>query len=107
MSKKVQSFITSEEDSRKPGAIQFVTRAMAGAEPGPVVGLNHACPCGCGKKSFVRLNPEYWEAGTKPMWTREGDDLHMTLAPSIGIKPLENGKYHWHGFLRNGVFEEC
>lgn len=45
------------------------------------------------------------------MWTRTGDDSHMTLTPSIGIhhQGADNGKpgCHWHGYLRNGVFEEC
>lgn len=33
----------------------------------------------------------------------------MTLTPSIGIHHVEAGKagYHWHGYLRAGVFEEC
>lgn len=111
MKRNAQSFICKDlpSDMRlKPGAIQFVTRAMEGGLPGPVVGFNHACPCGCGKRSFIRLNPEYWEPGTLPMWTRTGDDLHMTLTPSIGIRPQDaTGAYHWHGFLKNGIFEEC
>ena len=44
-----------------------------------IVGFEHSCPCGCGGWTFIRLNPENW-------------------AP---------GPYHWHGFLRNGMFEEC
>jgi hypothetical protein len=72
-----------------------------------IVGFEHACPCGCGKLSFIRLNAEGWAPGTVPTWQRTGDDLHMTLTPSIGIKPLVNGQYHWHGYLREGIFEEC
>ncbi len=108
MPKNAQSFIvTSIDGPSKPGAIQFVTRYKGVEAKGPVVGFNHACPCGCGKWSFIRLNPEHWEPGTTPMWTRTGDDLHMTLSPSIGIKPQTAAGYHWHGYLRNGVFEEC
>lgn len=91
------------ETPGKAGAIQFVKHPDSGV----VVGFNHSCPCGCGKWSFIRLNPESWAPGEVPMWSREGDDLHMTLQPSIGIYPLTGGQYHWHGFLRNGVFEEC
>jgi hypothetical protein len=106
MGRNAQSFIVATwETPAKPGAIQFVTLE------GKVCGITHACPCGCGKGSFIRLNPEVWPPDTKPMWTRGGDDLHMTLAPSIGIhhQGADQGKpgYHWHGFLRNGVFEEC
>lgn len=104
MKRNAQSFLVDRmEDSSKPGAIMLARSS----EGGDVVGFSHACPCGCGKWSFVRLNPEKWAPGTKPMWTREGDDLHMTCSPSIGIHPIENGAYHWHGYLRNGVFEEC
>lgn len=106
MPRNAQSFIVEEmETPGKPGAIQFVTRIYE--DDKGIVGFNHACPCGCGKWSFIRLNPERWVPGTAPMWSRTGDDLHMTLTPSIGIHPITNGAYHWHGYLRNGVFEEC
>ena len=29
-----------------------------------------------------------------------------TLSPSIGMFRGQN-PYHWHGYLKNGVFEEC
>lgn len=70
-----------------------------------VIGFNHGCPCGCGMWSFIRLNNK--DVPTFQKWDLvSGDDLHMTLKPSIGIKPLVDGKYHWHGFLENGVFVE-
>lgn len=104
MARNAQSFIvTTLVMPGKAGAIQFVRSGNSEK----VAGFNHCCPCGCGKWSFIRLNPEVWAPGTETFWTREGDDLHMTCSPSIGIKPLENGQYHWHGYLRNGVFEEC
>lgn len=103
MKRNAQSFIvTKMEHPGKAGAIQFIQHE------GKVAGFSHCCPCGCGKWSFVRLNPENWAPESRtPMWTRTGDDLHMTITPSIGIHPVENGAYHWHGYLRNGVFEEC
>ena len=104
MARNAVSFLANEiERPGKPGAIVFVKHAHQDV----VAGFNHACPCGCGKWSFIRLNPENWAPDTKPMWSRTGDDLHMTLTPSIGVHPLENGRYHWHGFLCNGVFEEA
>ena len=102
--------------------LHLVDDIMSAAAPGAVhksvrfdtdkiVGFTHTCPCGCGKHSFIRLNPENWVPGTSPMWQRSddgGDDWsRMTLSPSIGIHPVTDGQYHWHGFLRNGVFEEC
>lgn len=106
MKRNATSFIVPEmEHPGKPGAIQFVRHPFHDL----IVGFNHACPCGCGKWSFIRLNGKGWAAGTVPMWQWVGgDELHMTITPSIGIKPQDaQGNYHWHGFLKAGVFEEC
>lgn len=89
-----------------PGAVVLARHP----DSGRLVGINHACPCGCGSWSFIRLDPESWAPGTVPIWRREdagGDDLsRATLSPSIGVRPLINGKYHWHGHLRDGIFTE-
>ena len=105
MARNAQTFLVDKiEHPGKAGAIVFVRSDKIGQQ----AGFSHACPCGCGKWSFIRLDPEAWAPGTIPFWTRTGDDLHMTLLPSIGIKPQDAaGNYHWHGYLRNGVFEEC
>lgn len=108
--RNAQSFIVDMDDAlNKPGAVRLAKRF--GEDDKDIVGFTHACPCGCGIRSFIRLNPERWAPGTTPMWMRTGDNLHMTLTPSIGIhhQGADQGKpgYHWHGFLRNGVFEEC
>lgn len=105
MPRNAQSFLVDKMDHPdEPGAVQFVRYPVTEE----VVGFNHACPCGCGTWSFIRLNPEKWAPGTKPTWERNGGDLHMTLSPSIGIRPRDAaGTYHWHGYLRNGIFEEC
>lgn len=108
--RNAQSFIVETmEVPGRPGAIQFVRNDVKNL----VAGFNHACPCGCGAWSFIRLNAESWAPGTVPIWNRapEGDDLHMTLSPSIGIhgptRTHQPGSpYHWHGFLENGVFVE-
>src|SRR5258708_36869749 len=103
MSRNATSFIVDKmEHPGRPGAIMFLY-----SETKRPVGFSHACPCGCGKWSFIRLDPEAWVPGTTPIWTRTGDDLHMTMSPSIGIRPKDaSGAYHWHGFLRDGVFGE-
>lgn len=105
MARNATSFLVEEmRGPSRPGAVMMVRHP----DKDLVVGFNHACPCGCGMWSFIRLNAEGWAPGTVPIWQRTGDDLHMTLTPSIGIRPQDaQGRYHWHGFLRNGVFEEC
>lgn len=71
-----------------------------------LAGINHACPCNCGLWSWLRLNNDSCPSFQK--WDMQGGDLlHLTLTPSIGIKPITDGKYHWHGYLTAGVFEEC
>lgn len=99
MPHNAMSFIVEEiEHPGKPGAIQF-TRKF---ESGEITGFVHACPCGCGRWSGIHFK----NYGSEPMWDRTGDDLHMTLTPSIGIFGPNGERYHWHGYLRNGVFEE-
>jgi hypothetical protein len=102
MPRNAVSFIVDRiEHPGKPGAILF-TRRFEGTD---IVGFAHACPCGCGIWSGVHFK----NYGKEPMWDRTGDDLHMTLTPSIGIHHVKFGEpgYHWHGYLRAGVFEEC
>ena len=73
-----------------------------------LAGINHACPCGCGSWSWLRLNNDSCQTFQK--WDlKSGDILHLTLEPSIGIRPKDptTGAYHWHGYLRAGIFEEC
>lgn len=104
MARNATTFLVDKmENPAQPGAVMIVRHP----DRGLVVGFNHACPCGSGMWSFIRLNADGWEPGTVPIWDCTGDDLHMTLTPSIGIRPQdEKGAYHWHGHLRNGVFEE-
>lgn len=79
------------------------------------VGLLHSCPCGCGMFSSINLKPHGGK--TRPMWTNDGTREVPNLNPSIGIHPWDvtseyperakvtDGPYHWHGYLRNGVWE--
>lgn len=73
-----------------------------------IMGMRHCCPCGCGKWGFM----DFEAYGFKSFWSpqpKTGDDLSkLTLTPSIGfMKDAKTGIYHWHGYLKNGVFEEC
>lgn len=88
------------------GAIQ-IRRGWLDETKDIIMGMAHACPCGCGQWGFMGFEAygfkEHW--GPQP---KAGDDLaKMTLTPSIGFLRQPSGGYHWHGFLRNGVFEEC
>lgn len=104
MSRDARAFIVVKmETPGQAGAVQLVRHLETQA----IVGFNHACPCGCGNWSWMRIQPE----GSFPTWTIQSgsfDDLAtLTLSPSIGIKPQDaQGRYHWHGFLENGVFVE-
>lgn len=82
-----------------PGAFKFT---------GDRSGIHFMCPCGCGAMfgaTFVGQNP----------WTWDGNIEAPTVNPSLGCYPAgrkaaevgPDGVYHWHGFLRAGVFEEC
>lgn len=106
--RNAQSFISPTPLSfgEKAGAIHFAVFPAPAKNAGAQVGFTHSCPCGCGRLSFVRFNEAEWPKGTTPMWQRTGDDETMTVAPSIGIYPQVDGVFHWHGYLKNGVFEE-
>lgn len=101
---------TMNRSTVQAGAYTFLYASGDGVP----VGIIHGCPCGCGGRSALfflgRLSP----ADKRQVWTVEGEWPNVTLSPSIGIKytavglpqPAEGG-YHWHGYLRAGVFEEC
>lgn len=108
MARNAKSFLVDElKMPGQPGAVHIV-RGWKDDNKHLIMGMNHCCPCGCGNWSFMRFEaygfPNFW--GPQP---KDGDDLtKLTLTPSIGIHPLaDGGAYHWHGFLRDGVFEEC
>jgi hypothetical protein len=70
-----------------------------------VIGLRCGCPCGCGAHHGARFGPNAWGF--------DGNLDKPTVTGSFGMYPsyrnetLREGKYHWHGFLRAGSFEEC
>jgi hypothetical protein len=94
----------SDLDKAVPG--QFIFTGLHATEGGPY-GILFVCPCGCGSFGSVHFNvPSDWAEkhnGGKPLtqWTWNGNKEKPTLSPSI---LHEN---HWHGYLRDGVFEEC
>lgn len=106
--RNAQSFVVDQvEMPGKPGAINFV-RGWEESNKHLIMGMRHCCPCGCGAWGFMNFEAygfkEFWSPQSK-----DGDDLaKLTLTPSIGfMKDKKTGVYHWHGYLRAGVFEEC
>lgn len=88
-----------------PGAIRYWRDDERG-----VTGFTHSCPCGCGALGTINLTGP---AGERPMWTNSGTREKPTLSPSIGFGKgcdylgLEADGYHWHGYIRDGIWESC
>jgi hypothetical protein len=105
--RNAQSFVVDEvEIPGKAGAVRFV-RGWEEITKDQIMGMQHCCPCGCGEWGWMNFEAygfaDFW--GPQP---KIGDDLaKLTLTPSIGFKKQPDGSYHWHGYLKNGVFEEC
>lgn len=87
----------TSSEQYSPGAYVFLYR---GDER---IGIKHACPCGCRTASALFFRGK---GDGRPEWDVVGEWPKVTLSPSIGIKPLVNGVYHWHGYLENGIFVE-
>lgn len=63
-------------------------------------GFNFVCPCGCGHIGAANFQPPDVSG-----WTWDGNRAQPTVSPSLNFDQGRSGA--WHGFLRNGVFEEC
>lgn len=84
------------------GAYSFMVMPPGYEDSGTVMGIEHGCPCGCGRTSVL-----FFTSYTKAEgWNVEKPFPEATLSPSIGMF-LGQNPYHWHGHLTNGVFEEC
>lgn len=103
----------SHPDAKKGGAYWFMYR-WTEKTPSEItsdrIGIQHACPCGCGGKGTMwfrggSLNGSGHSPGHE--WDVTGEWPKVTLSPSIGFaKDKVTGRYHWHGYLENGVFVE-
>ena len=95
-----------------PGAFRWTS--LYGVDGGPY-GMNFKCPCGCGAVHGVGFTtrPKDWNEGKGARWTWDGNMEKPTLSPSLGLHRSHEGQtvgadgYHWHGYLKAGVFEEC
>ncbi|MBI1202526.1 MAG: hypothetical protein GC182_08450 [Rhodopseudomonas sp.] len=63
-------------------------------------GMIYQCPCGCKRIGALAFRPH-----ASPSWEWDGNQEQPTLSPSV--HDISNGKTHWHGYLRNGVWENC
>lgn len=76
--------------------------------PGPDAGILFGCPCGCGEMKTVSFRNH---SDRRPLWRWDGNREKPTLGPSINILQFdETGNCvgeHWHGWLRDGVFQSC
>ena len=61
------------------------------------------CPCGvCSKSSVLPLVA----GGSSEFWALSGEPGRPTLTPSIHWFETDGTTTHWHGWLRNGYFDD-
>ncbi len=92
-----------------PGAFFYYLKF----EGDEVSGIINSCPCGCGALGSLNLDPKEKAESGRPLWTNSGTREKPTLSPSVGAKAHAPGQdkesdgYHWHGYLRDGVWVSC
>lgn len=59
------------------------------------------CP-GCGYGTVGTFGDAPVSGWDDPRWTREGDDEHLTLTPSLGCPRWRDGECTGHYWLRDG-----
>lgn len=65
-----------------------------------IAAIDYICPCGCGAHGCLPIKQDVTNGA---WWRWNGDTENPTLEPSI----LRKAGCRWHGYLRNGVWEEC
>lgn len=85
---------------------QFKERKVAGSfhlgppDPDGELLFWYCCPCGCGSIAPLIAGSGFKPADG-PSWNWNGSTDAPTLTPSV------HHRGHWHGWLRNGVWESC
>lgn len=101
MARNAVSFLVDKCEQGSPaGAIEVRRFSWIPGREHEIAGIQHACPCGCGLCSWLPFNNSGWTPD------QTADLTKLTLTPSIGLWAGQS-PYHWHGYLKNGVFEEC
>ena len=103
----VKAEIIDDEDrwraERKPGSIYFRRRS------GDDANMWFFCPCGCGDRRGINISAVETERSPRP-WSWNGSMDHITLLPSLDCQVGDGAggfRSHWHGFLRNGLWEQA
>jgi hypothetical protein len=60
----------------------------------------YTCPCGCGRQAPLVVGNGF-KPHEGPSWNWNGSLDSATLHPSV------HHQGHWHGWLKNGVWESC
>lgn len=94
---KAQSFVDLPESPNVPaGAFTYYTD-----DRGAIRGMIYACPCGCGNCGLLRFRPVAPADHGCASWEWNGNKETPTLSPSV------HHVGHWHGWLREGRWEQA
>ena len=88
---KAKRFEDIDEVGKYPGAFEYYR--IGDRYP---AGIIYCCPCGCGHQGSLHFRPD-----PPPSWEWDGNMDTPTLSPSV------HHVGHWHGWLRNGIWESC
>jgi len=83
------------DDPINPGEYIFY---VAYTDRAKRIGMLFMCPCGCGERGSLDFRKE-----NKPRWNWDDNEESPTLTPSV----LRTSGCKWHGYLTDGVWEEC
>lgn len=89
---KAKMFDDIDSVNVTPGGFEY----FVNASDKKVAGMIYSCPCGCGRIGALDFKPS-----ESPSWVWDGNEEEPTLSPSV------HDVGHWHGYLKNGVWESC
>lgn len=93
-----QEFFDDEMMAREPGLLMFEDNVAATL--GNSRRVLYSCPCGCGAAGAVRVG-ENEKPAEAPSWAWTGGKEATTFHPSV------HHVGHWHGWLKNGYWEQA
>lgn len=86
------------EGESAAGAFTYYTDSRGGTR-----GMIYSCPCGCGRHGALAFSPSSEDdvKHGRSSWHWDGNRETPTLSPSV------HHVGHWHGWLRNGYWEQA
>lgn len=87
-----EAFQASFQEGRVPGSFRVV-------EDGADITFWYCCPCGCASLGPLDVGRNRKPIADHATWEWNGSFDAPTLSPSV------HHVGHWHGWLRNGVWE--